>query len=490
MKNRILNDAAALAAGNLITLVTGMVNTKIVAEFFTPIEFGLQAEVTMIATIIVTFFTLGLNHSPHYFIQKANSTIEKQNFISQLYLIYFILGIVAATFNTLFFSQIVHYFNDVNLYKCAVIVIFLPLVRLFNSAYSGIMVAQGRAQMSVVFNIIKVCATLIALIVVVILNFSIVEFLYFTFFIELLLVIFTTIMSFNITGSLPKLSLNKPLINKMLKFSVPLGLASMVSVLSIESDKLFVAYYLNSKELAIYTNMTKELPIHLMSAAFTTVLMPRIVKLIDLGKDKEAVKIWGYVTEISFVIVCFIVSGLSVFSREAIKILYSNQYVSGYKIFLIYLTIALFNMTQYSMIINAKGKTRLILMSSITFLVLDVISNFIGYHYIGMTGLAISSAATSYGMNLFLLFLTSRITRIPFKNIFPWENLFIILGKNLILTVIFMFTYKIIGIYESNHWFILTCACAFIWLGIYFFLMRKRWNKLMHNVKNIEFDKN
>jgi len=486
VKNKIINDVSAVALGNIITLITGIINTKIAAEFFSKAEFGLQAEIVMIVSIFLTFFTFGLNHSPHFFIPKSKSIEERRLIIAQLYSIYLMLGVFAAIVTSILFGQIVNYFHDVNLFKVSVIIVWLPLVRLLNSAFSGVMVAQNKAKLATNVNLLKVFGSLIGLSIVVLNNFSIYEFLYITFFIELATAILTSIIGFKTVGIMPKFVFSNDLISRMLSFAVPLGLSSMVSILIIESDKLFVAYYLRTEDLALYTNMTKELPVQLLSSSFTTVLLPQIVKLVDRKKDQDAIKLWGHSIIISFSIVCFIVCGLAIFSREAIKILYSAKYVDGYQIFLVYLSVTLVGMTQYSIIINAKGRTRTIFFSSISALLMNIILNFIGLYLFGMIGLTVASAITTYTINTILLMLTSKITNIPIKEIFPWRELFGILAKNLALATLFFVVYSLLGIDKSGNWLFLTVICALIWTSIYFVISRNSIKEVITIVKNID----
>jgi len=70
----------------------------------------------------------------------------------------------------------------------------------------------------------------------------------------------------NIAGKI-YFSFDKDLILRILNFSIPIGLATVVGTLKIEFDKLLIGRFFNTEQLAIYTNAAREMPVTFVAAS-------------------------------------------------------------------------------------------------------------------------------------------------------------------------------------------------------------------------------
>ena len=231
-------------------------------------------------------------------------------------------------------------------------------------------------------------------------------------------------------------------IRNILKFSLPLGLASVVGRLSVELDKLVIGRFFSTEDIAIYTNAAREMPVTIIASALTAVLMPRLVRLLRDKEYDDAVNIWGNSIEISFIIICFVSFGLIVFAPEVISLLYSEKYLPGVDVFRVYSLVLLLRVTYFGMILNSIGKTKFIFYSSILALIINVILNYIFYLIFGFIGPAYATFISILLVQMLQLFATAKSIDVKFTNIFPWAKLGKLLVINVILAFVFMFVKK------------------------------------------------
>jgi O-antigen/teichoic acid export membrane protein len=275
---------------------------------------------------------------------------------------------------------------------------------------------------------------------------------------------------------------DKQLIKTIFVFSLPIGLGSVIGTIRTELDKLIIAGFYNTEQMAVYTNSAREMPVTIIASSLTAVLLPQLVRLLKKDKNDKAIHLWGDVTTLSYTIICFLAIGIFAFAPDVITLLYSEKYISGVPVFRIYSLVLLFRCTYFGMILNATGHTKLILKSTTVTLILDVVFNFVLYYILGFIGPALSTLIATAVSATYQLILTSRILKISFKNIFPWKNIIIITSANIILGVLFVLLKKILpwditlgGIMES-------IVLAIIWAMIYFVftlkLIKNKWHEI------------
>ena len=78
-----------------------------------------------------------------------------------------------------------------------------------------------------------------------------------------------------------------------MRFSVPLGLASMVGLMSRSVDKVIVSSMCSPEEFAVYVNGAVDIPlIGILTGSINVVLLPEIVQLYSEGKAEAALSLW------------------------------------------------------------------------------------------------------------------------------------------------------------------------------------------------------
>jgi O-antigen/teichoic acid export membrane protein len=278
------------------------------------------------------------------------------------------------------------------------------------------------------------------------------------------------------------LSLDRKLVGNILKFSIPIGLATMVGRLSIELDKIVIGRFFTTEELAIYTNAARELPVAIISSALTAVLMPHLVRLLKENKNKSAVELWAHSIILSYILISLVAFGVLTYAPEVMTLLYSSKYISGSSVFRIYTLVLLLRVTYFGMILNSKGKTKFIFYSSLLSLILNLVLNYSFYKLFGFIGPAIATLLSIAIVQFAQLIATSKIVNITIRSIFPWKELAKITLINVVFSIAFFNLKYIVNLENIFGNVGESLVMGLIWGTLYIGIMYKKikisWNYL------------
>ena len=160
---------------------------------------------------------------------------------------------------------------------------------------------------------------------------------------------------------------------------------------------------------------------------------------------------------------------LIVYAPQIMTILYSEKYIPGINVFRVYSAVLLLRVTYFGMILNASGRTKFILYSSVITLlvniVLDILSIFIA--------------------QMVQVIMTSRLIRIPFGEVFPWKRLLLHSGINIVWgSIVFMDLRTLnVGVTGKEIFYCILSGVPVV--SIYFLIERRcalrLWKKLNAN---------
>lgn len=270
------------------------------------------------------------------------------------------------------------------------------------------------------------------------------------------------------------------------KFCIPIGLATLVGTLNMEMDKFMVAYCVSTEQMAIYTNAAKELPVTIIGASISAVLLPQLVKMIKRGQVKEGINLWKNATELSFIVLALIVAGIYTFADDAIRILYSEKYISGVPVFRIYTVVLMLRCTYFGIILNAYGESKKILECNFASLLVNAILNPILFYKIGIVGPAIATFISLLVVGGVQLAVTAKKTGFSLLDLFPWKESIIIVIINVMFSILFYYTRMKLNIDVYIGTIGESLILGIIWGAIYLFLYKNKIKKLWQILKTGE----
>jgi O-antigen/teichoic acid export membrane protein len=466
LKQTIASDALKLTTSKIITMVLSMLTAMLLSRFRTLEEYGTYSQLLLVINLITTVIMMGLPNSINFFLARAETKESRQKFLSIYYTLSTLLGFLTGLVLVLSTPLIISYFSNPLIEKFIYVLAIFPWTKIILSSIDHVLIVYGKPNSVMLFRVLNSIAILITIFLVELFDLS---FSHYMIMFIILESIFAIVVYFIVYGTAGTLRIDFSLkdIRNILKFSLPLGLASVVGRLSVELDKLVIGRFFSTEDIAIYTNAAREMPVTIIASALTAVLMPRLVRLLRDKEYDEAVNIWGNSIEISFIIICFVSFGLIVFAPEVISLLYSNKYLPGVNVFRVYSLVLLLRVTYFGMILNSIGKTKFIFYSSIISLLLNIILNYVFYLIFGFIGPAIATFISLIIVIYLQLLATSISISIPMHRIFPWMKLLNIMFINVLLALVFSGLKNIIHLQQFTGEIGESIILGFLWGIIY-----------------------
>ena len=472
-KTSIGGDAVRLTVSKVVTLGIGLVTSMLLSRFRTLEEYGTYSQMLLVINLVTSLLMLGLPSSINYFIGRAETEEKKREFSSVYYSLTTLLSIIIGIVMVLAIPIIELYFKNDLISAFWYFLALYPWTTIVNASLENVLVAYKKTRFLMAYRIIHSVAILSVLVFVQLLGYGFDSFLISYTVLSCLFAISVYVISYRINGKL-SFSLDKTLIKTIFVFSIPIGLSSVVGTLNAEIDKLLIGYLMDTEQMAIYTNAAKELPLSIVATSITAVLLPRMSKMLKDNKKAEALKLWGYATELAFIIICLIVSGVVVYAEDVITILYSEKYLPGVNVFRIYTLNLLLRITYFGIILNASGETKKIFWCSVLSLVLNTALNPLFYWMFGMIGPAIATFIAIIVIQLLQLKMTTKVTDVGFVSVFPWRNIGKVLIINICFAGVFWGLKLLLPLEKYTGSIIESAILGAIWAVVYFFLMRKK----------------
>lgn len=474
-------EAVRLTASKVITLIISMLTTMLLSRFRSLEEYGTYSQILLTVNLVSTLLMFGLPNSINYFLARAETDQERKQFLSVYYTLSTLLSIIIGAVLVASVPLIEGYFHNPSIRSFYFFLALYPWCSIISSTIENVLIVYQRTKYLILYRLIVSAVTLGSVILVQILGGDFSEYMIVFIVTQSLCTLSVYCIVSKLCGRL-RLELRGDIIRAILIFSIPIGLASVVGTLNTEIDKLLIGYLMPTEQMSIYTNAAKELPLTIIASSITAVLLPRLTKMVKLQRNKEAVELWGYASEIAIIVIGVIVFGLVTYADEVMTILYSEKYLPGVGVFRIYTLNLLLRITYFGIILNACGETKKILYCSVLSLILNSILNPLFYWIFGMTGPAIATFLAILVILLLQLKMTSKVIKIPFSRVFPWKDACFVMLINMIFAVVFYLIKKFVHAELIIGEIAESIALGLVWVAFYLIVMKTRlmdrWHRL------------
>lgn len=483
MSAKIGNDAAVLTFSKVLVMAISLVTNMLLSRFCTVEEYGTFSQLNLVITLSVSFLLFGLPSSTNYFLALSEKAEQRRHFLSIYYTLTTILSFIIGLLLVLLEPAIESYFNNSDIHFYWYFLFLYPLANVTIAGISNVLVVYGKSKKLMLINSLTALVSFIAIIIVSSFKLTFRDYLWIYIIGNIALTIYIYAIVYNLEGGL-KISFDLNLLKEIVKYSIPIGLASLVGTINIELDKLMIGRLMDTESLAYYTNAGKELPLVFIASSLSAVLLPQMVRDLKHNETHRAVSLWGDTVMLSFIFICFFSVGCAVFAPQAMTFLYSEKYLPGVSVFIVYSFVLLLRVTYFGMVLNAVGQTRVILLSSVVALVANIILNFALYYTLGFIGPALATFFSILLVNLFQLKFTAKILKVPFKDIFPWKGLLSILFVNILWGSIAYLCVRFFKIGTSTADVLICIIAGATALLVYLACLRKRIASLWYRLNN------
>ena len=264
---------------------------------------------------------------------------------------------------------------------------------------------------------------------------------------------------------------------EIIKYSLPLVLASFGGMIFRASNQFYISRYFGSEVFAEFSNGFIEIPfVHMITGATASVLMPVFSKAVhEKANTSQITNLWQSALLKSVVLIYPIVIYMLFYSNELISIVFSESYASSSKFFAAAMIINFFNVIHFTPLLLSMGKGKF-------FAWLQYSKAFAlwGIQYIAILVFNTPmSIAVSYviieicGMFIPLWYL-SGLLKVSFSCLFPLQRIFIIaLHSFLSMFLVNLVLRKLLPDISD---LLFVAAAGFGYLGILF--ISSKWFKI------------
>lgn len=468
-----------------MVLVISTVSAMLLSRFRTLEEYGTYSQLLTVVSLFSSIFMLGLPNCINYFLARAETEEEKKKFLNVYYTLSTILSFFVGLVLVSILPLIVRYFDNKALQGFIYFLILYPWTKIVIGSISNVLIVYNKTRLVVLYSLLNSAALLLSILIIQWCHLGFQAYMICFITVEVLFSLLVYLIVRLLAKEL-KPSLDKKVLKSILKFSIPLGIASMVGTISIELDKLVIGAFFDTETYAIYANASKELPFTIFASAITAVVMPKLVICLKKEQNEQAAKLWGDTALLSLMIMALFVGGLVVFAPQIMTILYSEKYLDGVNVFRIYSLVLLLRITYFGMILNSKGKTKFILYSSIASLVLNLGLNILFVMWLGLIGPAIATAISIFIVQVLQLIISSKEMKVRFNKIFGWFRMLIVLLVNFAFASVFLLIKWKMDLTTSRKDILISIGLGAVWSVIYFVIMIKPFKKVWYEINNYE----
>lgn len=419
MKNSLSYQALLLTAAKSLDVFTLLLLGMILSRVLSMEDYGSYRQVWLLYYTLIPLFTMGIATSINYFIPRFE-TEQQKTFVFQTYAGLFVLGLAFAAFLYLGAGYFGSMFNNPALIVLLKIFALVPLLTMPTSYYHNLYICLKKAVYAAVIltfaTLARFGAVLLAIYIEPTLE-NIFRFLLFYYVAEFAVLSFLVFKPF---FSVPLKTKHQNLMEQ-LRFTVPIGMSSLVGTFSKAIDKLVISGNFSAREFAIYANGAQELPIaRILNAAIMSVLMPELVVLYRKGELGALLDLWHRsIRKVTLIILPCMVF-LFIFARECLVILYSEKYLDSALIFQIYLLTMPIRVTTFGSVLLAAGMSRVILLYSVYTVVISVVLNVAMIKALGVPGAALATVLSIYLMAFIQLIKIRDVVKCALSQVYPW----------------------------------------------------------------------
>lgn len=420
-------NAVSLFVSNGLHAASHVLILVICSRLLTEYEYGSYRQFFTVYEIAVPLLGLGLSQSVFYFFARASS---RRNVIMLAVYILLVMGFAFALF-IVFFGRFlaIQVFHSEILSDCILYVVPFTFFSLIVPILSAAYVDAGRSKILAAYSSAYVLflACSVSLVayytrdVLIVIILRIVAVLIFSF------LLYVTLKREKIldehTNSIDREEKLSAI--DILKYSVPLGLASAAGMLSQQVDKIIVSTATSPEVFAIYINGAMEIPlISILTGALATASMSELSRKVKAGLLTDALDIFKSIANVSSIILLPALIYFFVCAEHFMIFLFGERYADSATPFRIYLLLIPARLVFFGPVLIAFGKTKSVLLRSVVELILTGVLGAFLIFVFGYLGVAFAIVTVTYMWSVYYNLLQLRdCFGVRISDLLPYKTL-------------------------------------------------------------------
>ena len=355
-------------------------------------EYGTYRQLLLAVAMLSPLFTLALPTSLLYFISQETIPIKRRALLGQTLFLLAVSGLAMGA--VLFFCAgfISRYFSNPAVAGHLRVLALYPVLMLPSRGYSPALLAYGYPRLSGSLLALEGILKAGIIVAVVLLGGGLRAITWGLLASPVLVLVTGHAMTLRCVGSARGLHLDAASIARQIRYSLPLGLASIVIAWGLRIDQVLVSTYFGPDIFAIYAVGATEVPfVSLLQASVGTVTLPELTRLLASKQEDSAAQLWERVFDRSALVAFPAFLLILLVSEGLIVGLFSEAYRESVPIFRIYLSMMPLRVMTFGLLLRAAGKTSYDLWGSAASLIVNVCLGLLLLHFVGIWGPACST---------------------------------------------------------------------------------------------------
>jgi O-antigen/teichoic acid export membrane protein len=220
------------------------------------------------------------------------------------------------------------------------------------------------------------------------------------------------------------------------RFSLPLGLTDIVSMLNNRLDRYLVGLSFPAARLAEYQVGAWQVPVvNEVPYAVGRVLASDMVRLFANGRPREAIALWrASIRKVALLVVplscVFLIA-----AEETMELLFTAEYSASANVFRCYSALLLGRVAAFGTVIVSAGKPSYVLQAAVFSILSNVALSLPLLYWFGFIGPALGAACAFIPMVWFYCFCIARATGLRTREIFPFLSYVRVLSLGIIASL-------------------------------------------------------
>lgn len=417
-------DSIVLFIARLISGLSGLIAVAILSRYLTVIDYGLYRQWIVVTTFLTSILTLGFPASITYFLPRALSKDEEISWMSNIIVAISIVGLILLMVTPLVGFSVSKLFDNDTLFRYEYLLTLSVALSVFIQIFPNLFIVRKNRKAITLFSIVPNLAWVLVLLFLTTLNASL-EIYIFLLLIKPLLDLF---IGFWYSGSIFRArEVNWKQISSIMKFSLPMGLSTIVGSIMLYTDKFVVGSMMSTGDFAIFVNGAYEIPfIGLITVSLFTVITPGLSKAFS-EKQFEKIRLdWLRAGKTLIPIMVSIAAVMVFFARPIVATLYSAKYLAAVPVFMIYQSMGVIRIYSYSSLFVASGKTKLYFFNTLISAGINLVLDIILVRIIGYIGASLATVISTFILMILQILQARRITEgSKLSDIFPFQSFLI-----------------------------------------------------------------
>lgn len=468
MIQKASHNSIFLAGARLFSTVSSILITMILAKTLDLSANGTYSQCVTIISVGLSIISLGLMEGSNYFFANANSKQERQEYISAILFLVYFSGLVLAVMLIIFRAALGQYFSNPILSNLMWLIALRPMLSSLINVLNVLYIASGRAKNVVIRNA-AISLIHLAIVLFTALTTKDVRMILCLYLVAEIVTDGLMLWSFGAGEYSVRLRLpNIMTVKKILRYCLPMAAYIAMNSLLRDTDKLIIGRFESTEMQAIYSNCAKILPLDIISAAFYTILVPKITRRIAAEQYEGARKLFSDYLKVGLLSTATFAIAVSLCADQAICLLYSEEYLRGKTVFLLYNTVELLKFANVTIVISAIGKTKTLMMISAVALALNLGISLILYQCMGFIGPAVGTVIiTAVTIGVLFIF-SAKILRTRPARLLDIKFLCLYAIKSIVAVILCLTIKHLLLKVDTHPYLILFTVCGLFCLFMLF----------------------